>query len=286
MPFNDPNQKVKYYLEQQTTISLSGCVTANYVCGENEIGPCDQWHSMYSKSFDVTDKKLLDEDGICEPEACQEERKETTTFTDKYCPAGEGDPPCDPGGTEVTVIDSFLSGCNVPSLSGQTGTDFTATGYIIHIGTAEGDCGTFERKGLDEFTTSQLISFANDKLDDVTWTAWAAGVPSALALRNLNASENSVSIKKGEYMFRFPVPATCKIKIEWEEVFTPEDEDDDPTVVPKTFDWAGTGNPCWPFDYDPNDPDHSYVESDVFSFDVPAEDGSYGIQNITWKIDP
>jgi hypothetical protein len=122
----------------------------------------------------------------------------------------------------------------------------------------------------DENTTAALLSACESALSSAVYTDTAS--PSAS--RSLASNEESVTFSEAKYTIHLSAPqaAHCKIRLEWDEVFTP-DGGGSPTTTPRTFDWD-LGKPC-----KPKDVDDMTIDTDEYTLAVPATNGTLALAN-------
>lgn len=110
---------------------------------------------------------------------------------------------------------------------------------------------------LEEFTTEMLVGLVMAELE----LTGDFGIGAPGASRNLSDNEVSFAAGKAQYEWRFPISEGL-LKITWEEVFDPEGPAE-PTITERT--WSGR---------------MTSGKTSTFTLDVPAEDGTAGIQNV------
>ncbi len=136
-----------------------------------------------------------------------------------------------------------------------------------------------------EYTTADLTADAIAKMEAKEWADGAAMAGKELT----GAGDKQITVSAARYKIRVKVPGTCKIKVTWEEQFTPSGASA-PTIrtaKEHVFSWSGTkAVPCWHHvpDYDPADqttwPVEPSGEDEWFVLAPPAEEGTWEVGNV------
>jgi hypothetical protein len=121
-----------------------------------------------------------------------------------------------------------------------------------------------------EYTTSDVKSACSAKLSTATW---ANGI--AQASFSVSTDEKTVMMGEAKYYLHLnnPNAAHCKMRLEWDEVFTPSGGGASTVLAHRTCDWD-LGKPCRPVDV--TDDTHDSAE---YTLSVPTTPGTVSLQN-------